>query len=127
MSAGPRLPKQLRLQILLPEQMLYEGQVLWVQVPLEDGFIGIWPGHAPLVGSIGQGCLQWDAGQGAQELEIDSGMLRVDIDRCVILVGRSGAEVPRPRAAQTEALFEGLAEALSDSLSDEEFRDLQGE
>ena len=127
MSTGIPVPGQVSLRILSPEQVLYEGQALWVQVPLVDGLIGIWPGHAPLLGSLGRGRIQWETGKGAQEFAVEGGMLRVDTDRCVVLVGRSGSEQPGPRAAQAEALFEGLQEALSDSLPDEEIRKLQEE
>jgi len=127
MSAQLTVPTHVRLQILSPEQVLYEGRVFWVQVPLADGLIGIWPGHAPLVASLGRGSLQWRTGQGARDLEVESGVLRVDTDRCVVLVGGSRAAERGSRAAQTDALFVGLEETLSDTLSDDEVRELQEE
>jgi len=107
MSVEIGIPSRVHLRILSPEQLLYEGQVLWVQVPLEDGLIGIWPGHAPLIGSLGRGGVQWDTGQGAEEFEVEGGMLRVDANGCVLLVGRASASTHGPRAAQTETLFGG--------------------
>ena len=127
MSAQLTVPTHVRLQILSPEQVLYEGRVFWVQVPLDDGLIGIWPGHAPLVASLGPGRVEWSAGQQAHDLEVESGMLRVDTDRCVVLVGGLRAAERGSRAAQTDALFVGLEETLSDTLSDDEVRELQEE
>jgi len=135
MSADVAGPEHLALSILSPERVLYDGEAEWVQVPLVDGLIGIWPGHAPLIASLGRGRVQWETGQGVQDLPVAGGMLRVDTGRCVVLVGPSAAaereasswEVTRARATQTEALFEDLEEVLSDSLSDEEIRELQEE
>jgi len=120
-SAEIPAPRQVDLRILSPDQVLYEGQALWVQVPLVDGYIGIWPDHAPLVGSLGSGRVHWETGRGEREFLVQGGMLRVDADRCTILVGRSGPE----RQGQTEELFQSLEGALSDSLSEEEIHGLQ--
>ena len=127
MSARLPVPTHVRLQILSPEQVLYEGNVSWVQVPLDDGLIGIWPGHAPLVAPLGRGSVQWRTGERTRDLEVDSGMLRVDTDRCVVLVGGSRAAERGSRAAQTDALFVDLEETLSDTLSDDEVQELQEE
>ena len=125
MSAKVTAREHVNLHILTPERVLYEGQTLWVQVPLSDGFIGIWPGHAPLIGSLARGEIEWDAGHTVEKLAVESGILRVATDRCVILVGRSGVADRQAAGTGTEARFEGFGEALSDVLSEDEIDELQ--
>ena len=31
------------LRVLTPERVMFDAPVQWVQVPLEDGMLGVWP------------------------------------------------------------------------------------
>ena len=42
----------LLLQLVSPERLLVEEQVTEVQVPALDGYIGVLPGHAPLLSEL---------------------------------------------------------------------------
>lgn len=116
------------LQILSPEEVLVDARVQWVQVPLVDGLIGIWPGHAPLIGALDGGVVEYALPDEVRELPVVSGVLRVTSERCVVLVSRlGGEEEPGIPAADRDRLFDDLTDALEESITDEEFDALQGE
>ena len=124
MSEASALPEYVNLRLLSPEEVLFESQVLWVQVPLYDGLLGIWPGHAPLVASTAKGCIRFNAGQGVQELAVENGFLRVSAEECIILVGLLTQQ--REGMVQDKGvLFADLEEALSESLSEDQLKRLQ--
>jgi len=116
-------PQHVSLYVLTPEDILYEGQVLWVEIPLEDGLIGIWPGHAPLVASTLGGDIVFDAGNGLEHLSVSPGILKVDVERCAIL--SSVRQAARAPAVDKEALFGELEEALEESLSPQQIKTMQ--
>lgn len=123
MTEHPAVP-ELLLSILTPEELLYEGPVRWVQVPLEDGLIGIWPGHAPLVGAVGAGEVRYAAAEGEGGVPVEGGVLRVDAERCVVLVGLAPGYV-EPAEAPRDELVDKLEEALGEVLSEEQIEELQ--
>ena len=87
MSDAPRDPNRLHLLVLTPEEVLFAGDVLWAQVPLIDGLLGIWPGHAPLVGRMDQGTVEYATPAGIETVAVAGGVLRVDEGGCIVLVG----------------------------------------
>ena len=46
------LPSQLALHITTPERSLVELNVDEVQVPGSDGYLGVLPGHTPLLANL---------------------------------------------------------------------------
>jgi len=87
-SDAPHDPNRLHLLVLTPEEILFQGDVLWAQVPLVDGLAGVWPGHAPLVGRIDRGKVEYATSDGVETVAVASGVLRVDDEgRCIVLVG----------------------------------------
>ena len=116
------------LRVLTPDQVVFEGSVLWVEALLPDGLIGIWPGHAPLIATTASGPLEYDAGNGIVRLSLGDGLLRVSHGECVILVSTPPAvTMPSEPDAQPdrEGLVEELTDALHETLADEELGVLQ--
>lgn len=113
----------IRLQIISPERVVYEEEVDWLQVPLSDGLLGVWPGHAPLIASLSSGAIRFHVDDEIKEMAVGEGILRVDRGRCIVLTG-----VPVPEQTSdvaSDALPADLEDALHESLSDEEIEDLQ--
>jgi len=125
MSDAPEGLATVSLRILTPEGVLYEGAVDWVQAPLEDGLIGIWPGHAPLVGAVARGRVRFATGGEQHEMAVGEGVLRVDEEGCAILVGALlSMETPAEEEQQDE-IAARLEEALYDAMAPEEIEELQ--
>lgn len=109
------------LRILTPERAIYDGAVPWVQIPLEDGMIGVWPGHAPLVATTAAGIVTYlDAGVTVQS-PIGPGVLLIDGTHCVVLVSDSGAQLVE---ADLDELVAKMEAELEDALGDDRFPEI---
>ena len=71
------MPDVIELVVATPERELVREQVESVQVPGQDGALGILPGHAPLVGRLGTGVLVCATGGGRRYFAISGGFLEV--------------------------------------------------
>src|ERR1700744_3742595 len=45
----------MQFQLVAPERLLVEAQVTEVQIPAREGYIGVLPGHAPLLSELKAG------------------------------------------------------------------------
>lgn len=61
------LPKKIHLSIVTPDRLLFEGDVVEVTVPGLDGYLGILPGHAPLLSELRVGIISY-----RQEAQVSS-------------------------------------------------------
>jgi F-type H+-transporting ATPase subunit epsilon len=77
----------LLLQLVSPERVLVEEQVSEVQVPALNGYLGVLPGHAPLLSELmAGGVLTYRAGSAEKVLAVYGGFVEVQPDRVRILV-----------------------------------------
>jgi F-type H+-transporting ATPase subunit epsilon len=124
MTSQERLPQQVNLEILSPEQILFAAQVSWVEVPLQDGLLGIWPGHAPLIAALASGEVRFELEGEAHALQVEGGILRIGIERCAILVSAQQTATELPES-DVERLASEFEEALEAALSEDELDALQ--
>ena len=97
----------MELEIVTPEQLLFSGEVEEVVVPGSQGYLGILPGHAPLLSELQIGIISYR--QESQETKVfcSWGFVEVLPDRVSILA--EAAEYPdqinveQARAHQTQA------------------------
>jgi len=75
----------LELEIVTPERQLVRQQVSDVQVPAKDGYLGILPGHAALLGQLGADALCYTVAGQQHYLAIDGGFLEVLEDHVRVL------------------------------------------
>jgi len=102
---------ELELEVATPERELVRQNVTEVLVPGKDGYLGILPGHAALLGELGAGSLSYTVGGQAHWLAIDGGFLEVLEDHVRVLADAAekaeDIDAGRARAAlqkATEAL-----------------------
>ena len=96
------MPDAIELVIVTPEKQLLREKVADVQMPGENGYLGILPGHAPLMTELGIGELSYhDAGgKESTHIAIIRGFAEVLPDRVTILAEtaeRAVRRVVRPR------------------------------
>src|SRR3982750_843209 len=82
----------LQLEVATPERSLIDEQVSEVQLPGKSGYMGILPGHAPLLSALGAGLLTYEGGGGPHRLVIAGGFVEV-FDNHVRVLADSG-ELP---------------------------------
>jgi F-type H+-transporting ATPase subunit epsilon len=81
------LPDSIELVIVTPERQLLREKATEVQLPGADGYLGILPGHAPLITELGIGELSYHdaSGKESAHLAIMSGFAEVLGDRVTVL------------------------------------------
>jgi F-type H+-transporting ATPase subunit epsilon len=70
----------LQLQVVTPERQLVNEPVTAVEIPGRDGYLGILPDHAPLLGQLGAGVLSFSSSSvnnGDHVLAVDGGFIEV--------------------------------------------------
>jgi len=79
------LPESIRLQVVTPERQLVSEVVQSVQLPGRKGYLGILPGHAPLITELGLGELVYRKGKDLHYLAVIHGYAEVLPDRVIVL------------------------------------------
>src|SRR5690349_17639558 len=79
------LPPNLKLQIVSAERALVNETVDEVQIPGAEGYLGILPGHTPLLTTLQVGVLWYRQGADKHYLSIAFGFAEVQPDRVTIL------------------------------------------
>jgi F-type H+-transporting ATPase subunit epsilon len=67
----------LKVSVISPEAVLYEGEAEDVIAPAFDGKVGILTGHAPMVTLLGEGELQVRDRSAARRFQVAGGFLQV--------------------------------------------------
>lgn len=110
------LPEIIELEVVTPARHVLSAQVESLEMPGKEGYLGILPGHAPLITELGVGVLTYHKGSEAHYLTIIHGYAEVLPDRVIVLSEASERadeiDVARARAAQGRAQAE-LARAGS--------------
>jgi len=106
----------LSLEVATPERALVREQVSDLQVPGKEGYMGILPGHAPLLGMLGIGTLTYVSDGKQRYLSIHQGFVEVLDDHVRVLADvaerAEEIDVQRARLALQRAQEEGLNPAL---------------
>ncbi len=74
------------LEIATPERQMLKEQVTEAQIPGEDGYYGILPGHAPMVSRLKPGILSYNLHGKEEAVAIQGGFLEVAQDHVRVLV-----------------------------------------
>ncbi|HEY8166677.1 MAG TPA: ATP synthase F1 subunit epsilon [Gemmatimonadaceae bacterium] len=67
----------LKVFVISPESVLYEGEARMVVAPAYDGEVGILENHAPFMTLLGKGELRLSGSGGDQRLTVEGGFLQV--------------------------------------------------
>lgn len=79
------MPELLDLEVATPERQLVHEAVAEVQIPAKNGYLGILPGHAPLLSELGTGFLSYSCGGRKRYLSIQGGFVEVLPDHVRVL------------------------------------------
>lgn len=127
------LPRELTLEIVTPDRLLLREQVDEVELPGTEGYLGILPGHTPLLATLRVGEMWYRKGQQKHFVAMAFGFAEVLPDRVTVLaqiaekaeeIDVKRAEEARQRAEQrlaktsvTDTDFERARIALLKSIS----------
>jgi F-type H+-transporting ATPase subunit epsilon len=79
------MAEQIELEVATPERQLVSDKVSEVQAPAKNGYMGILPGHAPLMALLGTGALSYLCGGKRRYLAVQGGFIEVSFERVRIL------------------------------------------
>ncbi len=71
----------LKVSVISPERVLFEGTARSVIAPAFDGEVGILPMHAPLMTLLGKGTLRLDTAEGEKRFDVEGGFLQIIDDQ----------------------------------------------
>ncbi|MGH9687457.1 MAG: F0F1 ATP synthase subunit epsilon [Candidatus Acidiferrales bacterium] len=104
----------IELQIVTPERHVLQENVESVEVPGKEGYLGILPGHAPLITELGIGILSYHKDSATRFLTVINGYAEVLPHRVIVLADvaerAEEIDVERTRRARERAQTE-LAKA----------------
>ena len=97
----------IQLEIVTPERLVVNAVVDDVQIPGKDGYLGILPGHAPLITELGVGEIAYRSGNQTKRLAVAWGFAEVLPEKVTILAETAEKaeeiDVARAQAAQQRA------------------------
>ena len=70
----------LKVSVISPERVLFEGEAESVVAPAFDGEVGILSRHAPMLTLLGKGTLKLAAAGGDRRFTVEGGFLQVADD-----------------------------------------------
>lgn len=80
----------IRVSVISPERVLYEGEVDSVVAPAFDGDVGVLTGHAPMMTLLGRGVLRLNGGIGMR-FRVEGGFLQVADNEVRVVTERASA------------------------------------
>jgi F-type H+-transporting ATPase subunit epsilon len=101
------LPTEIRLDIVTPDRLVAHDAVTAVTMPGKNGYLGILPGHAPLLTELVPGELEYTSHSAKHVLAVNWGFAEVLGDRVIVLAQSceraEEIDVPRAEKAKTRA------------------------
>jgi len=116
------LPTKLHLEIVTPDRQVVREAVLAVSVPGKEGYLGILPGHAPLLSELKPGEMSYTRNGVTHYLAVCWGFVEVLPDRVIVLVeaGERAEEIDVSRAERAKQRADERLGKLADPTIDRE-------
>ncbi len=97
----------IKLELVTPDRQVVTEVVSEIQIPGREGYLGVLPGHAPLLTELGVGELTYRVGGQSYYASVVLGFAEILPDRVIVLAERSERaeeiDVERARAARDRA------------------------
>ena len=104
------LPDSIALEVVTPERRVIRATVTEAQVPASDGYLGILPGHAPLLSELGEGELSYRENGQTSYATVFGGYVEVLAGRVILLAeaAERAEEIDAKRASNAKAAAEKI-------------------
>jgi F-type H+-transporting ATPase subunit epsilon len=106
-----------RLDVVTPDRVVLSEDVVSVVAPGVEGYLGVLPGHAPLVTELGIGALTYRPPRGGEStLAVSGGFMEVARDRTTVLADAAERpeEIDVARAQRARERARAAAQALEE-------------
>jgi F-type H+-transporting ATPase subunit epsilon len=118
------LPQHLFIEIATPEKHLAGERAEWIHIPTLKGYIGILPGHVPLVTILGTGELTFKTEKGEKSLFVSGGFVEVlpTWVRIIAEIGERIEEIEEERALAEKERAERIIKNEKGEYTQEEIK-----
>jgi len=118
------LPESIHLEVVTPERRVVSEVVDEVVLPGSEGYLGVLPGHTPLLTSLGIGQIMFRRGTERRYLTAAGGFAEVLPDRVSVLaeIAERAEEIDPERARKS---LDRAAQRLKERDADTDFRRAQ--
>ena len=79
------LPESIELEVVTPQRHVLQKTVKAVEIPGKEGYLGVLPGHAPLITELGMGVLSYRSDSETRYMSVIDGYAEVLPDRVIVL------------------------------------------
>ena len=116
------LPTELRLDIVTPDRMVAHEAVTAITIPGSTGYLGILPGHAPLLTELQPGQITYTSHSALHHIAVTWGFAEVLPERVIILAqsAERAEEIDIERAERARQRAEERLKRFSDPAVDAE-------
>ena len=80
------MKEKIHLQVVTAGETVYDGMASYVELPLENGRIGVLANHAPLIGAITGGTVKARSESGEEKITVDIGVVNIVRNEIKVLV-----------------------------------------
>jgi F-type H+-transporting ATPase subunit epsilon len=115
-----------QLEIVTPEKMIVKDVAEEVQIPGSGGYLGVLPGHAPLITELSAGELSYRNGGNTYRFSVAWGFAEVLPDRVTILA-ETAERAEEIDVARAQIDKKHAEQHLADGKSEEDFVKAEGE
>ena len=102
------MAETIELEIVTPERLVVKDRATEIQIPGRNGYLGILPGHAPLITELAIGEIVYSSESGSTSLAVAWGFVEVLPDKVTILAETAeraeDIDVERARADRDRAM-----------------------
>jgi len=111
---------QIHLDVVTPERLVFSEVVDEVILPGSEGYLGVRPGHVPLMVGLGVGELFWRRGSREDRMAMAMGYAEVLPDRVVVLAEtvERAEEIDTERASRARQRAEDMLDGKLDKQVD---------
>jgi F-type H+-transporting ATPase subunit epsilon len=97
------LANSFQLEIVTPEKLVVKDTADEIQIPGRNGYLGVLPGHAPLITELGAGEISYRSSGQLHRFSVAWGFAEVLPDRVTVLAEtvERAQEIDVPRAQQS--------------------------
>lgn len=74
-----------QLEVATPERSVVDEQVTSAQIPGKEGYMGILPGHAPLLSALKEGVLSYEGPGGSKQFTVTGGFVEISDNHVRVL------------------------------------------
>ncbi len=78
------LPPSLQLRVITPRKLMVDREVRAVFIPSLEGYIGVLPGHRPLLVAIGQGTIKYRWNQKEEQFSVEGGFAEILPEKVIV-------------------------------------------